>query len=64
MRIEILPDGTIKTTTDPISNANHQSAEAFMRDIATLTGGPTSKTARHGHTHQHQHEHEHADTKQ
>jgi len=28
--VEILPDGTVKTTTDPISAANHQSAEAFL----------------------------------
>lgn len=62
MRIEVLKDGTIKSTVDPISPAQHQSAEAFMKDLQTLTGGPTSRTARHDKaTHVHHHEHEHAD---
>lgn len=61
MRIEILADGTIKTTTDPISPAVHASAEAFMKDLQTLTGGPTTRTARHDHAHSHAHTHEHAD---
>jgi hypothetical protein len=59
MRIEILADGTIKTTTDPISAPNHASAEAFLRDVQKLTGGATSRKARHGHTHTHTHQHTH-----
>jgi hypothetical protein len=58
MRIEILADGTIKTTTDPISGPNHQSAEAFMKDLSTLAGGPVTKKARHEH---HTHTHTHAE---
>lgn len=61
--IEILADGTIKSTTDPISPANHQSADAFMADLTKLTGGPASKKARHGHTHTHAHTHDHAEHK-
>ncbi len=61
MRIEILEDGTIKTTTDPISAPNHQSAEGFMRDLAQLAGGETTRKARHGHTHAHTHTHAEAD---
>lgn len=55
IRIEILADGTIKSTTDPISAPNHQSAEAFMKDLQTLAGGQTTKTARHDHAHTHEH---------
>ena len=46
MRIEILPDGTIRTETNPISPINHQSAEDFMKQIATLTGGPMVRARR------------------
>jgi hypothetical protein len=57
--VEILPDGTIKTTTDPISPANHQSAEAMLNGFTVLAGGPATRKARHGHTHAHSHEHTH-----
>lgn len=61
MQIEILPDGTIKTTTDPISPANHQSAEAFLSQVTTLAGGAVSRQRRgHSHAHTHAHEHEKA----
>jgi hypothetical protein len=57
--IEILPDGTIKSTTDPISPANHQSAEAFMQGLTQLTGGTVTRTKRHAtHTHTHAHTHD------
>lgn len=73
MKIEILADGTIKTTTDPISGPNHQSAERFLKGMADLAGGETTREKRtdvhrhhhhhHGeleHTHEHgEHEHEH-----
>lgn len=60
IKIEILPDGTIKSTTDPISGPNHQSAENFMRTLTALTAGEATRTARgHGHAHVHEHEHEH-----
>lgn len=56
MTIEIQVDGTIKTTTSPISPANHQSAEAFVNELTRLTGGPRIAMKRgnaHGHTHTH-----------
>lgn len=59
--VEILPDGTVKTTTDPISPANHQSAEAFLAGVQHLTGGEVKRTRRgntHSHTHHHHHEHQ------
>lgn len=42
MTVEILPDGTVKTTIDPISPANHNSAEGFVSLLAKLTGGKTT----------------------
>lgn len=61
--IEILPDGTIKTTTNPISAANHSTAEAFLKGIADLAGGETKREKRkdvqHTHTHSHEHGHTH-----
>lgn len=61
--IEILGDGTLKTTTDEVSAANHDSAESFLRNIRKLAGGPTHVERRtdreHTHDHVHQHEHVH-----
>jgi hypothetical protein len=39
--IEILADGTIKTTTDKISGANHANAEQFLRTASQMVGGET-----------------------
>ena len=60
---EILPDGTLKTTTDAVSGPNHDNAEAFLRAMAKLAGGETIREARkdvkgHVHTHHH-HDSEH-----
>jgi hypothetical protein len=44
--IEILEDGTIKITTDPISGPNHMSAEALLRLIAQEAGGTTTRARR------------------
>jgi hypothetical protein len=47
LRIVILEDGTIKTETpEVISPAVHSSADSFLRDIAVLTGGPVTRTAK------------------
>jgi hypothetical protein len=55
LTIEILEDGTIKTSSDTVSAANHESAEQFLRAIARLAGGETTREARkdvkHGHVH-------------
>ena len=37
MKITILPDGTIKTVTNPISGPNHSSAEEFISGIKKLS---------------------------
>lgn len=53
--ITILEDGTIKTETDQVSNANHQNAEGFLRDIAKLAGGKVEVRKKAGHAHTHSH---------
>lgn len=63
MRVQILKDGTFKTTTDEISAANHSSAEAFLKGIEDLAGGESTRERQgeahdHEHTHEEQHEHE------
>lgn len=59
IEIEILPDGTIKTSTDKVSMPNHANAEAFLREMARLAGGPTERKRKHGHAHTHTHDHVH-----
>ena len=60
INIEILADGTIKSETDKVSNANHISADAFMKYVSELAGGKTTRTRRpHSHTHIQDHEHDH-----
>ena len=56
LTIEILADGTLKTTSDAISSANHDNAENFIRNVATLAGGDTSRSIREDlpkHVHRH-----------
>ncbi len=48
MNIEVLEDGTLKITTDRISPANHMTAEAFLRNIATACGGKQERKHKHG----------------
>ena len=65
IEIEILEDGTIKTSTDRVSMANHQNAEGFLRSMSTLAGGMWKQVRKigarlaHGHSHEHGHEHGH-----
>jgi hypothetical protein len=65
--IEILDDGTIKTSTDAISGANHMNAEQFLKEIGRLAGGSVKRIlkvgaslheafhnhTKDGHTHSH-----------
>jgi hypothetical protein len=59
LTIEILEDGTIKTTSDAVSAANHENAEQFLKAMARLAGGETIREARkdvkHGHARSHVH---------
>jgi len=59
LEIEILEDGTIKTSTGAVGSVNHQNAEAFMAFLAKMTGGASKRTARGAHAHLlHDHSHE------
>lgn len=53
IKVEILDDGTIKIETDPISPANHLSAEQLLDAISRLSGGEVTKTKKHSHGHVH-----------
>ncbi len=44
--LEILADGTIKASTDKISDENHLSAEQFLSFIAQMLGGSVTKQKR------------------
>jgi hypothetical protein len=66
IKIEIMPDGLVKITTDAVSEANHASADQAIRFLQNLLGGeatvqrnPNKRTHTHHHNHAHVHEHEH-----
>lgn len=59
--IEILGNGTIKTTSDRVSVANHDNAEQFLRAMARMAGGETKREARKDVKAHHQHVHDHED---
>lgn len=46
LTIEILPDGTLKSSADGISAANHDNAENFLRNIGRLAGGIVKRMLR------------------
>jgi hypothetical protein len=59
--IEILEDGNIKITTDPVSGPNHMSAEGLLRTIGEIAGSTTrARRVRTQTTSQKQHIHGHA----
>lgn len=59
IKIEILADGTLKVTTDPISAANHMNAEDLLQFLQEKCGGSVSITARDPHQHSHHLSHVH-----
>jgi hypothetical protein len=65
MNITVLEDGSLKIETDKISQANHMTAEAFMRNIASACGGKQERKHKQGfigsmlHTIQHTIGHNH-----
>jgi len=60
MQITILEDGTIKVETDKISMVNHQTAEAFMRNVALAAGGQQTRQHKRGLLGAMQHAFQHA----
>jgi hypothetical protein len=61
LKIEVLADGTIKTTSDAVSAANHDNAEQFLLAMARLAGGETTREARTERKHAHAHPHHDSD---
>lgn len=53
--IEIMPDGMLRTLTDPISQANHQNAAAFLKEMDRLAGGEVTISKRTDTKHSHHH---------
>jgi hypothetical protein len=54
LEVEILPDGTVKISTDTISTANHLGADQLFAFLGRLLGGETishPKAQAHRHTH-------------
>ena len=53
--VEILPDGTIRSTTPKISAPNHQNSSEFFKLLQRTTGGPQTASKRNkaleGHVH-------------
>lgn len=59
IKIEILADGTLKSTTDVVSQANHLSCTRFFQYMQEIAGGQQTaekRSDKHTHTHHH-HEH-------
>ncbi len=48
MEITILDDGRIRVDTGPISQPNHMTAEAFLRNVALACGGQQERKHKHG----------------
>lgn len=60
MTVTILADGRIKTETDLISPANHNSAHGFLKLVEGMTGGTPERHKRSKtHLKQQVHEHKH-----
>ena len=59
IKITILEDGTIRVETDQVGQANHMSADNFLKMMAQLAGGPTMVTKKGAGLHHHHHDHEH-----
>jgi hypothetical protein len=60
VRVEILPDGSVKITTGSFGGPIHSSAEAMMRAIESELGGDATHE-RDEHAHAHHHDHDHAE---
>jgi hypothetical protein len=64
IKVEVLKDGTVRSTTGVVSDANHSTAEEFFQVLAQRLGGESTRTPiedseHHHHQHEHGHEHQH-----
>lgn len=60
MEVEILPDGSLKVSIDPVSSANHGSAEKMLLEMLRALGGDIETKHKHGkkyHSHSVDHKH-------
>ena len=48
IKIEVLEDGTIKAESGQVSQQNHQTAEAFLRNIAQAGGTKQERKHKQG----------------
>jgi hypothetical protein len=62
IRIEVLKDGSLKLTTDAVSDANHYAAEELLKALQQRAGGSTTVENRHPDGVEHEHRHEHGHT--
>jgi hypothetical protein len=58
IRMKILPDGTISTSTDAFSEEVHQQADELIKETITLLGGEVKVIERKNPDHHH-HVHHH-----
>jgi hypothetical protein len=64
MKVEVLPDGSLKIVSDAIAGPLHTSAEGMIKEMVRLMGGKADRRARedvHKHIHTHdgeEHTHE------
>lgn len=57
-KVTVLSDGSVKVETNEIGDANHLSADGFIRWMAEQLGGETtSEPLTHGHIHKETTEH-------
>lgn len=61
IRIEILPDGSLRVLTEGVSAANHVSADDLLSTLTALMGGKreTEERIAHGHHHTDADQHHH-----
>ena len=53
IEVEILEDGTIKSSTTLVSMADHSAADKFFAFLKGLCGGEQKRKAKEGHVHTH-----------
>lgn len=61
MRVEILPDGSLRVETGDMGGVHHKNADQFLQLLSEMMGGEVESASakpQHGHHHHHDHTHE------
>jgi hypothetical protein len=58
IEVEFLSGGVVKVSTDPISGANHASADGLIDAIQRAAGGEATYEQKHSELHHQQHQHD------